>query len=117
MAGADVQCSAAAALRAVAVVPTLAERLRQARGEGETWQAALRQALRWEVDVVVSPVFRVDGVQVALGINELQDSYERRRLHMAGRRGDLGVGRQARGPGVGFDHPASGRLLLAWPSG
>jgi hypothetical protein len=48
------------------------------------WQERLRRALGGDLDLCIAPVFRLDGQQIVLTMGELEEAYERRRLHING---------------------------------
>ena len=58
----------------------------ESQRKGATWQSTLRNALRHDLDLSVAPVQQVNGQQEAMSVAAMETFYERRRLHMEGKR-------------------------------
>ena len=81
--GGSVPTDCIVALQSVLVPPPI-EQLRQNKDPSETWQDRLRRAHRAELDVFMPPVYRFEGKQFALSVQNLERAYIRRQLHMQG---------------------------------
>ena len=101
------------------VLPPSIEQLRQNRDASETWQDRLRRAHRGELDVFMPPVYRFEGKQFALSVQNLERAYIRRQLHMEGyknslcwavRRVKFGQPLVAASQGIAFWHSVGGSV-------